>query len=202
MKRTRFYVIWAVAGFLLLMPAMSFAAEAEEAPPTLVKSFAESGITAITTLIVFVALLIVLTKYAWGPIATGLKAREDKIRKDIADAEATRARAEATLKEYDAKLASAEDQVRALLAKATADAQKVADAIRTRAEQEGQERKERAEQEIKQATTAAVSQIYEQAADLVTSIAERVVPHALTGDDRQNLVNRSLDELRAVGGRN
>src|SRR5688500_3481476 len=73
---------------------------------------------AVTTLIVFALLLAVLGKYAWGPIASGLKAREDKIRRDIADAEAARKRAEETLAQYNQQLATAEQQVRDILAKA------------------------------------------------------------------------------------
>src|SRR5215207_2341356 len=77
------------------------AAEQKLSPvPTLPQAIAP----AVTTLIVFALLVAVLGKFAWGPIATGLKNREDKIRRDIADAEAARKRAEATLAQYNQQL--------------------------------------------------------------------------------------------------
>ena len=56
-------------------------------------------------------------KTAWKNVLAGLKAREDRIRKDIADAEATRVKAEATLKKYADELATAEAKVRDIIAR-------------------------------------------------------------------------------------
>jgi F-type H+-transporting ATPase subunit b len=118
--------------------------DAAKTEPSLLRGPKESLITAVTTIIVFVALLAILGKYAWGPIASGLQAREDKIRKDIADAEAARTRAEQTLKEYSTKLAAAEAQIRDMLAKAQSDAEGVAAGIKVKAQQDSEEIKERA----------------------------------------------------------
>jgi hypothetical protein len=96
----------------------------------LVRGPAEGGLlTALTTLIVFLLLVAVLGKFAWGPISKGLQDREDKIRRDIEEAEAARARAEASLKEYQAQLATAEARVREMLAKANTDAEQIAASI-------------------------------------------------------------------------
>jgi F-type H+-transporting ATPase subunit b len=167
--------------------------------PALIGGFSEGLVVAITTLIVFAVLMAVLGKYAWGPIATGLKAREDRIRKDIADAEAARARAEATLKEYSARLATAEQQVRDMIAKATAEGETVAAGIRTRAQQEAEETRERALRDIDAARDQAVSQVHEQAAVLATSVAEKILRRNLNADDQRDLVAQSLSELPAIG---
>ena len=42
------------------------------------------------TIVVFVLLLLTLRKWAWGPILTGLRSREDNIRKALEDAEAAK----------------------------------------------------------------------------------------------------------------
>src|SRR5688500_2951739 len=60
--------------------AAGTAAHDGEVKANLLRGGSEGIITAITTLIVFLGLVVVLGKYAWGPIASGLKAREDKIR--------------------------------------------------------------------------------------------------------------------------
>lgn len=157
---------------------------------------------AVTTLIVFALLVAVLAKYAWGPIATGLKAREDKIRRDIEDAEAARARAEATLKEYSARLAAAEQQVRDMLDKATVQGEQIATNLKMQAQQDAESTRERALRDIDEARKQAVGQIYEQAATLATTAAEKIIRRNLNPDDHRDLVNQSLEQLQTINGRN
>lgn len=155
-------------------------------------------ITGTVTIVIFVILMAVLGKYAWGPIVAGLKAREDKIRKDIADAEATRARAEATLREYNQQLATAEQKVRDMLSKAATDAEQLAAQMRTRAQQEAEETRERAIKEIDAARDQALSEIYEQTADLATRVAEKILKRNLNADDQRGLIDQSLREMQTV----
>lgn len=156
-------------------------------------------ITSLVTLGVFLLLVAVLGKYAWGPIVTGLKAREDKIRKEIHDAEAARAQADATLREYNTRLAQAEQQVRDLLAKASTDAEQIAAGVRARATQEAEESKEKAIRDIEVARKQAIAEVYQQAAVIATSVAEKILQRNLNADDQRDLVNRSLEQLQSVG---
>lgn len=156
-------------------------------------------ITGIVTIVIFVFLVAILGKYAWGPILTGLKAREEKIRKDIADAEAARAKAQSTLDEYNKQLATAEQKVRDMLSQATKDAENLATQIRARAQQEAEETKERAIKDIDAARDQALSDIYQQTAELATRVAEKIIRRNLNADDQRELVNQSLQELQTVG---
>ena len=156
-------------------------------------------VTGIVTIVIFALLVVILRKYAWGPILSGLKAREEKIRKDIADAEAARAKAEATLREYNQQLATAEQKTRDMLAAATRDAENLATQIRARAQQEAEETKERAIKDIDAARDQALSDIYQQTADLATRVAEKIIRRNLNADDQRDLVNQSLQELQTVG---
>ncbi len=175
--------------------------EGAEETPQLIRGPDAGLVTAITTLIVFGALLAVLGKYAWGPIAAGLKAREDKIRQDIADAEAARKRAQETLEQYNTQLATAEQQVRDILAKASADAEKIATNLQMQAQQEAEEIKERANRDIDAARKSALNDIYAQAAELSTNIASKILRRNLNPDDQRDLVNSSLEQFQAVGGK-
>ncbi|MDB5325189.1 MAG: hypothetical protein JWM57_758 [Phycisphaerales bacterium] len=189
---------------LLALPTLVCAAEeAHEAaegagsahmPPGL----NEGLMTALVTLIVFVALVIVLKAKAWGPIAKGLGDREAKIRSDIKAAEDARAAADASMKKYQAELAKAGDEVRAILDKATADAQAVATRIKMQAQQEAEEAKERAVKDIDASRKAAVAEIHEHAATLSTSIAEKILRRNLNADDQRELVRQSLEQLGSV----
>ncbi|HYO07519.1 MAG TPA: F0F1 ATP synthase subunit B [Tepidisphaeraceae bacterium] len=156
---------------------------------------------AVTTLVVFALLLAVLGKFAWGPIASGLKAREEKIRRDIADAEAARVRSEATLRQYNEQLAAAEGRIREMMTKATADAERIATNLRMQAQQESEEIKERASRDIEAARRAALADIYAQAAELSTSVAERILRRNLNADDQRDLVDRSLEQFQTAGAK-
>jgi F-type H+-transporting ATPase subunit b len=194
-----------MAGALCLVVAPVLAAEGgaghgDEATSPVYQP-AQGIITGVATIVIFILLVAVLGKYAWGPILAGLKAREEKIRKDIAAAEEARARAEATLRQYNDQLATAEQKVRDLLTKATADAEKLAGSIRTRGQQEAEEIKERAMRDIDAAREQALSEIYQQTADLATRVAEKILRRNLNADDQRGLVNESLQELQTVGAK-
>lgn len=189
----------AVAASPLAARAAEAAASDEASSPLYGPS--QGVITGVVTIVIFALLVAVLGKYAWGPILSGLKAREEKIRKEIADAEAARAKADAALRQYNEQLASAEQKVRDMLSKATQDAENLATQIRTRAQQEAEETKERALKDIDAARDQALSDIYQQTADLATRVAEKIIRRNLNADDQRELVNQSLSELQTAGAR-
>jgi len=148
---------------------------------------------------IFLVVAIILYKTAWKNVLIGLKAREERIRKDIADAEEARLKADETLKQYNGRLAEAEEKVRNILDKAVVDAEKIATSIRMKAQQEAEEAKERATKEIETAKNTALTEIYEQTANLATSVAEKIIRRNLNPDDQRDLVAQSLQQLQNVG---
>jgi F-type H+-transporting ATPase subunit b len=213
--RKRFVTILFTATFCLLLPASRLhaqegaahppgataeAAHAEhESEPLLPDLEAKSTYTeAAWVLIIFIAMLIILYPTAWKNVLAGLKKREERIRNDIAEAEATRAKAEATLKEYNTQLAAAENRIREMLSKATVDGEKLATSIRMKAQSEAEEIKERTQREIESSKDAAINEIYAQAAELSTSIAEKILKRSLNAEDQRALVRESLAQLQSV----
>jgi F-type H+-transporting ATPase subunit b len=186
----------------ILMFAAPVMAEEEAKPPLLPpitgSESAQTYMQAVWVVIIFVIMLAILYPTAWKNVLAGLKKREDRIRQDIADAESARSKAESSLKEYNARLATAETQVRDLITKAAADAEKIAAGIRMRGQQEAEEIKERALKDIDASRKQALSEIYEQAANLSTSIAEKILKRNLNVDDQRDLVNESLEQLQSL----
>jgi F-type H+-transporting ATPase subunit b len=174
------------------------AAHADAGDPKLLQGFNQGVITAITTLVIFVVLVAVLGKFAWGPIAKGLQDREDKIRKDIDQAEAARKSAEDALKEYQAKLASAQAEMRKMLDQAAKDAEGVAAGIKVKAQQESEEIKERALKDIDASKNAALSEIHDHAATLATNVAEKILRRQINENDQKALVQSSLEQLQSL----
>jgi F-type H+-transporting ATPase subunit b len=155
-------------------------------------------ITAIWVIVIFVAMVVLLYKFAWKNVLEGLKKREERIRKDIADAEAARAKSEALLKEYNAQLATAEAKVREMLSNATAEGERISTQIKMQAQQDAEASKERAVKDIEAARHQALQQIYAEAATISTSIAEKILRRNLNPDDQRDLVNQSLEQLQTL----
>lgn len=156
-------------------------------------------VTAITTLIVFLILLAILSKVAFGPIAAGLKAREDKIRSDIDNAEKAHASAAKKLKEYEDRLAKADSDAREILTKATSDAQKTTAALTAQAQKDIEELRAKSLRDIENDKKAAIAEIHEVTVTLSTSIAEKILKRSLNADDQRDLVRSSLEQLGNVG---
>lgn len=157
----------------------------------------EALITAIVQLVVFIGLLLILTKSAWGPISKGLAARERKIRDDIETAERARAEGEAALANYKQQIAGADAQVREKLASAQRDAEAIAARMKEAAQAEIEESKARAQREIEESKNAALVEVRQQAAAISTAIAGRILKREINENDQADLVRSSLDELQA-----
>lgn len=154
--------------------------------------------TGLTALIVFVVVLVVLSWKVWPQISQGLDDRNNKIRDEIAAAEAARAEASAAMEAYQAELSNAREEASRMIQTARAEAKAAADALRDRNETELGEMKQRATQEIAQAKESAISELHAEAAALATAVASRILKREVTADDQQRLVEESLRELSKI----
>ena len=181
---------------LLAAPLIATAAEAPEADK---QGLLDVSIaSAVWVLIIFLVLVFILYKTAWKNVLAGLNARERRIRQDIADAEAARTKAEASLVEYNKQLSTAEGQVRELLNKAAADAERIGATIRAKAQEEATAATDRANKEIEASKQRALAEIYDQAATLATNVAEKILRREVNADDQKKLVDESLRQMQTV----
>src|SRR5476649_2471543 len=88
---------------------------------------------AIWTLAIFVIVVVVLGKFAWGPVLGLLQQREEFIHRSLSEAKREHDEAEARLKEYAAKLHTAHAEAAALLEEARRDAERLREEIRQKA---------------------------------------------------------------------
>jgi F-type H+-transporting ATPase subunit b len=148
------------------------------------------------SLATFLVFLFVLKSTVWGPLQKALTDRESGIRKDLADAEAARAKAADLLKEYESKLAAATDQVKEIIAEARRDAEQTRQDIVATAQKEADAQRQRAVAEIERARDQALSHVFETAATAVADASAKVVGRSLSGDDHERLVREALGEMR------
>lgn len=191
---------------VVMAALLAFAGSAmaqEEAKPPLLPPLTGPGseqtyMQAVWVVIIFVILLAVLYPTAWKNVLEGLKKREERIRGDIAAAEVARSKAEATLGDYNKQLATAQEQVKQILSTAATDAERIASGIRAHAQQDAEEIKERALKEIETSKQAAITEIHDLAANLSTSVAEKILRRNLNADDQRDLVQESLRQLQGI----
>lgn len=150
---------------------------------------------AIWTLVVFLALLALLSKVAWKPIMEGLEKREEGIARQLADTRAAHDEAKRMLASYEKRLAEASDEVRGMLEEARRDAESTRQSIVAEARKAADEEKARAKHEIQLAKDDALSQIAEKAGHLAVEVAGKFLRERLGADEQARLVRDSVASL-------
>ena len=150
------------------------------------------------SLLTFVAVLVVLGKFAWKPILGALQKREDFIRESLHKAKHDRDEAEARLKEYMVKIEAARAEASAIVQEGRRDGEVLKQRIEEKAREEADAMIQRAKREIGIATDTAVKDLYSLTASLATDVASRIIRKELNAADHQRLVAEALDELGAV----
>lgn len=147
------------------------------------------------SLVTFLLFVVVLAKVAWAPLATALNEREAGVRAELAAAESNRASATALLKDYEARLAKAHEEVVALLAEARRDAEHTKQQIISAAQNEAEATRDRALADIARARDTALGEMFDFVSRNVVQATEQVLQRSLTGDDQERLVREALASM-------
>jgi F-type H+-transporting ATPase subunit b len=150
---------------------------------------------AIWTAVVFLLLLAVLWKFAWGPIAQGLDKREQGIADQIAQAERSNEEARRLLEEYQQKLADSEDEVRGIVEQGRRGAEQVGREIVEKARAEAQAEQQRSLREIETATAGALKELAERGAELAVRLAGKIVRAELKPADHTQLIEEAVSRF-------
>lgn len=150
---------------------------------------------AVWTGVVFLVLLAVLGKFAWGPIVAALVKREQGIADNIAAAQAQHEEARRMLSQYEDKLASAADEVRQLLEEARRDAEHTKTEILAEAKSAAQAEHDRQMREVRNAKDAALKDIGEAGANFAVGLAAKIVQRELRADDHTRLIREAVESL-------
>jgi F-type H+-transporting ATPase subunit b len=150
---------------------------------------------ALWTLVIFVLVLVVLGKFAWGPILKALQSREDFIRESLEKAQADRREAETRLKEYLDKINNARAEATAIVDEGRRDAEAVKHRIEADARAEAEKAVARGKHEIDLATQTAVKELYATSARLATELAGRILAREIKPQDHERLIAQAIEEI-------
>jgi F-type H+-transporting ATPase subunit b len=152
---------------------------------------------AIWTGVVFLLLFGILSTFAWPTISAALTEREQSVRNNLAEAAVKHEEAKQMLVQYEAKLASAANEVRALLEEARRDAEHTKTEILAEAKTLADAERDRALKDVERAADLAMKNIAETIANQAVDLAGKVVSRNLTSEQHSQLVRDALTTLAA-----
>ena len=169
-------------------------------PPPLL---AAGGITDINpgltlwTGITFLVLLVVLGKFAWGPIVKMLAERERTIRDAIDSAKKERAEAESMLAEQKESLARAQREAAEIAKRNAQEVEKLRQELTDRARKEADELVATARRQVAEEVSKARAELKAQVVDLAIDAAARLVKANLDDKAQRALVEEYIAQLPA-----
>jgi F-type H+-transporting ATPase subunit b len=153
----------------------------------------------IWTLVIFIALVLILGRFAWRPILGALEARERHIQ-DVLDAAARdRIEAEKALAEHRRQLAEGRQQAQQIVVEGKQAAERVRQEMLDTARRQQDDLLARARDDIRHEREQAIDLIRREAVDLSLAAASHLVEKRLDTAEDRRLVQRYLAELEQEG---
>jgi F-type H+-transporting ATPase subunit b len=149
----------------------------------------------IWTIVSFLVLLIVLSKYAWKPIMKMLREREDHIRDALEQAERARIEAAEMIKQNEKNLARAEEEYQKMIREGKAVAEKMKEEIVAKAKQQAQQELQQATAEIQHSVDTAKMQLRAEIADLAIKATEKILEETLDEKKQKKLADSVISQL-------
>jgi len=146
----------------------------------------------------FIALMIILVKFAAKPIGSGLASRQKKIKDEIETLQQKRGEAEKSYNDFQQKLASVESEIDKIVERAIAQAEIEKVKIIEKAEQAAADIKRSAEMAIQNEITEARRTLKNDAVDQAAAMAEELIVKNLTADDQVKIIENYLAKVGAV----
>ena len=150
----------------------------------------------IWTAVTFVIAVLVLWKFAFGPLQRIIDERRAQINESIETAEATRAEAARLLDEYRETLASVRSEADEILERSRKAGESTKSEIVDEARQQAERTIAKAQEQIERDVRTALKELKEQVADLTLLATERVVGQSLTSADHKRLIEEALAEIK------
>jgi F-type H+-transporting ATPase subunit b len=179
---------------LALLATPLLAAEPAEGPVNLLEP---KGGLMFWTLLVFIVLLFVLSRYAFKPLFAAVEAREKALEEAISGAARDREAAQRLLAEQTAALEAARAEAQKIVADSRATAEKMKAELVEQARQQQVEMLEGARRDIEGEKGKAIAELRREAVDLAIAGAGKVIEQNLDSAGNRKIVEQFLGSLAA-----
>ncbi len=165
---------------------------AAPAPGERVDLLSPSGGLMLWTLLIFIGLLFVLSRFAFKPLLASVEAREQALQETIDAARADREAAMALLAEHRLTVENARGEVQRIIAEGRVTAEEVQQQMLAETRTQQEQMLARARQEIELDKLRAIAELRREAVDLAIRGASRVIDENLDTDANRRLVEAFL----------
>jgi len=142
--------------------------------------------------VAFIAVLLILKKFAWGPILKSLEERSQGIENALKEADRAREEMSKLKAGNEQLLREARDERDKILVEAKALRDSIVGEAKSKASQEAERMIAAAKQEIENQKKAAITDLKNQVAQLSVDIAEKLLRDKLNDADRQKALSSAL----------
>ena len=150
------------------------------------------------TLVAFVVLLVLLTKFAFKPIAQALDRRGEAIKKSIEDAEKQRAEAKKLMEDYQKQVADARNEAGKIMEEARQLGERVRKEVVEKANSEASAVAQRAQEEIQRQKEKGIQEMKDTVAALSVQIASKVIEKEVNEATHRQLVENLIKDLGKI----
>ena len=148
------------------------------------------------TIITFLILLVLLSKFAWKPLLHALEKRENEIARSLKDAEKARKELDRLTSEGDEIIAKARSEAQAIVGEGKKAADQLKESTLSKAKETAAANLDDAKEQIKMEKEKAIAEIKGEVVGLSLSIAEKLVKKNLNEEDNKSLINESLKNIK------
>jgi len=152
----------------------------------------------ISSLLGFLALWWVAAKFLFPPVLKVIDERRESIEQAFAEVDQAKADVAQMKADYEAQLQTIAATSQAKVQEAVETGQRLAAEIRTAAEDQREKLLKRTQDDIQREKDKALAELREQAVGLSFDIAQRVLREGLDQAQHDRLVQRFVDDLKAV----
>lgn len=150
------------------------------------------------TLFTFLALVVLLKKFAWTPLLKALEERRASIEKSVEDAKRATAELQRVQEESARLMAEARTEAAGIVTRSRADADRFREEMRKKAIEDAQVIVKNAEKEIQLETARAIAQLRTEAVDLSVAIASKLLRKNITAADNDALIQDAIGQFKRV----
>ncbi len=149
----------------------------------------------IWTIIVFVILLLILKKYAWGPLLKSLNDREQGIKDSVEKAEYLKQEAEKILTQNKALLAKADEDARKVIAEGKELAEKLRNDLISKTNDDTARMINQAKSEIEREKVAAMNSLKDEIANLAVQAAGKIIDENLDAAKQKKIIDNFIGKI-------
>ncbi|WP_252314661.1 F0F1 ATP synthase subunit B [Sinobaca sp. H24] len=145
-------------------------------------------------IVTFTILLLLLRKFAWGPMMNMMQEREEKVANDIDAAENNRLESEKYLEQQKLEIDRAREEAQSIIESAKKTGEQQGRDIVEQSRRESEQVKENALAQIQSEKEQAVAELREQVATLSVMIATKIIEKELDEAEQEKLIEEYLQE--------